>query len=212
VLGRGAPRRGLSGGVGRLIDGRRSPVFAMRTAQAGRVEARALLTRRRREYAYDAPKQGLLPMGSCATLFAFLAAIHKRSGRTLLARVELAASAFLLAWFAMYLHTTGVESSRCGLKFSATCRCAATTGTRHGLRPRWCVDDGRQACCSRPRGLHGPVDRGPVQYRPETTERNPELEGVSGRCELETGDILAMRGSQIPCRCEQHGDSRHRRK
>ena len=77
----------LSGGVGRLIDGRRSPVFAMRTAQAGRVEPRALLTRRRREYGYDAPKQGLLPMGSCATLFAFLAAIHKRSGRTLLARV-----------------------------------------------------------------------------------------------------------------------------
>jgi hypothetical protein len=34
----------------------------------------------------------------------------------LLARVELAASAFLLAWFAMYLHTTGVESSRCGLR------------------------------------------------------------------------------------------------
>src|SRR5215472_2290788 len=64
------------------------------------------LVQRRGDYGYDAPRQGLLPTGAGGVLFAALAALHQRTGRPRLARLELAYSVFLFLWFAMYLHTT----------------------------------------------------------------------------------------------------------
>ena len=70
------------------------------------MQTQELLQDRRGDYGYDAPRQGLLPTGGAAAVFGSLAALHRRTGRRLLAQLELLASACFGPWFVMYLHTT----------------------------------------------------------------------------------------------------------
>jgi len=157
------------------------------------MDSQALVRQRRGDYGYDAPRQGLLPTGSGAVLLACLAAIHSRGGRARLAGLELASSAFLLTWFAMYLHTT-----RRG-KFLVWAEVLAGLSLR-GEERVLDIGCGRGAVMAMvaklvPRGRVVGLDlwtEDQSENRPDTTARNLELEGVNDRCELKTGDMLAM--------------------
>ena len=156
------------------------------------MDSQALLRRRRGDYGYDAPRQGLLPTGGGGVLFACLAAIHRR-GHARLARLDLAASLFLFGWFAMYLHTT-----RRG-KFEVWADILAGVPLRgdEQVLDMGCGRGGVMAMVAK-LVSHGHVvgldlwTEDQSGNRPETTLRNLELECVRDRCELKTGDMLAM--------------------
>jgi arsenite methyltransferase len=158
------------------------------------MDSYALLRRRYGDYGYDAPRQGLLPTGGGGVLLASLAALHQRSGRARLARLELAASLFLFGWFAMCLHTT-----RRG-KFEVWADILAGLPLRGDelVLDMGCGRGGVMAMVAKlvPRGHAVGLDlwtEDQSSNRPETTLQNMELEGVQDRCELKTGDMLACR-------------------
>jgi arsenite methyltransferase len=157
------------------------------------MSARSLLLQRRGDYGYDAPRQGLLPTGAGGIGFACLWAIHQRSGRSRVARLELAVSTFLFAWFAMYLHTTRRGKF---LAWAEILRDLRLRGDEQVL-DMGCGRGGVTAMAAKlvPRGHVVGLDLWTEDQsgnRPETTRRNLELEGVNDRCELKTGDMLAM--------------------
>ncbi len=157
------------------------------------MDSHALVRQRRGDYGYDAPRQGLLPAGGVGVLLASLAALHQRGGRGALARLELAASFFLFRWFAIYLHTT-----RRG-KFEVWADILAGLPLRgdEQVLDMGCGRGGVMAMVAKlvPRGHVVGLDLWTEDQsgnRPATTLRNRELEGVQDRCELKTGDMLAM--------------------
>jgi arsenite methyltransferase len=157
------------------------------------MQTREILRHRRGDYGYDAPRQGLLPTGGGALVFGCLAAIHQRSSRLFLARLELSASAFLCLWFAMYLHTT-----RRG-KFLVWAEILSGLMLRgdEQILDMGCGRGGVMAMVAKlvPQGHVVGLDLWTEDQsgnKPETTQRNLELEGVDGRCELKTGDMLAI--------------------
>ena len=157
------------------------------------VDSHALLRQRRGDYGFDAPRQGLLPTGGGAVLFASLAALHRRSRHARLASLELAASVLLFGWFFMYLHTT-----RRG-KFEVWADTLAGLPLRgdEQVLDMGCARGGVMAMVAKlvPRGHVVGLDLWTEDQsgnRPETTLRNLEWEGVRDRCELKTGDMLAM--------------------
>jgi SAM-dependent methyltransferase len=152
------------------------------------------LRRHRGDYGYDAPLTGLLPPGGGGLVLAALAAYHSRRGRRLLACLEGASSLAMLLTFGIFLHTT-----RRG-KF------AVWADVLQGLQLRGdeqvldmgCGRGAVMAMVAKlvPRGHVTGLDlwRSEDQSgnRPEVTERNLSAEGVRDRCELKTGDMLAM--------------------
>jgi SAM-dependent methyltransferase len=157
------------------------------------MSVRSLLLQRRGDYGYDAPRQGLMPTGGGGVLFACLSAFHRRAGHTRIALLELATSMFLFAWFSMYLHTT-----RRG-KFLAWAEILADLQLRgdEQVLDMGCGRGGVMAMVAKllPRGRVVGLDLWTEDQsgnRPETTRLNLELEGVQDRCELKTGDMLAM--------------------
>jgi SAM-dependent methyltransferase len=155
------------------------------------MSVRSPLLLRRGDYGYDAPHQGLLPTGGGGVFFVCLSALHQRSGHSRLARVELAASTFLFARFGMYLHTNAGNLVWADILSDLRLR-----GDEHVL-DIGCGRGGVMAMVAKlvPRGHVVGLDLWTEDQsgnRPETTRRNLELEGVNNRCELKTGDMLAM--------------------
>src|SRR5579875_1360418 len=151
------------------------------------------LRQRRGDYGFDAPLQGLVPTGVGGLLLAGLAAIQKRSGHHRAAAAELLSSLVLLLTFGIYWHTT-----RRG-KF------AVWADLLEGLQLRGNeqvldVGCGRGAVLAMvakllPNGHAVGLDLWTADQsgnNPEATLQNLTAEGVSGRCELRTGDMLAM--------------------
>jgi SAM-dependent methyltransferase len=147
---------------------------------------------RRGDYGFDASTQGLLPVGLGGLLAAAVAARLARRSRAV-ALLASVASLALLATFALYLHTT-----RRG-KFAIWADLLEGLPLRGDER----VLDlgcGRGAVLAMvaklvPRGRAVGLDLWTSDQsgnRPEATRRNLELEGVSDRCEVRTGDMLAL--------------------
>lgn len=156
-------------------------------------DTHALLRQRRGDYGYDAPRQGLLPTGGGGVLLACLAALHQRGGRARLSRLEIAASLILFGWFAMYLHTT----RRGKLEVWADILGSLPVRGDEQVLDMGCGRGGVMAMVAKlvPHGHVVGLDLWTEDQsgnRPETTLRNLELEGVRGRCELKTGDMLTM--------------------
>jgi SAM-dependent methyltransferase len=149
---------------------------------------------RRGDYGIDAPLTGLVPPAVGGLVLAALSAYHGRRGRRAFASVELLSSVPLLFTAAVYLHAT-----------------------RRGKFQVWadlledlqlCGDeDGLDMGCGRgavmamvaqmvPRGHVVGLDLWRTEDQsgnnPEVTWRNLVAEGVADRCELKTGDMLAM--------------------
>jgi SAM-dependent methyltransferase len=149
---------------------------------------------RRADYGIDAPLTGLLPPTAGGLTLAALSAYHYRRGRQSLATVELLGSLPALLTAAVYLHAT-----RRG-KFVVWAELLANLHLRGDER---CLDMG----CGRgavmamvaelvPRGHVVGLDLWRTEDQSgnsaEMTRRNLIAEGVAERCELRTGDMLAI--------------------
>jgi arsenite methyltransferase len=152
------------------------------------------LRRRRADYGIDAPLTGLLPPTAGGLTLAGLAAYHIRQERPALAFAELVASTPLLFTATVFLHAT-----RRG-KFQVW---AELLEDLHLRRDEHALDMG----CGRgavmamlakllPRGHVVGLDLWRTEDQsgnnPEVTRRNLIAEDVADRCELKTGDMLAM--------------------
>jgi SAM-dependent methyltransferase len=149
---------------------------------------------RRADYGIDAPLTGLLPPVAGGLSLAALSAYHLRRGPRGLAIVELLSSAAALLTAAVYVHAT-----RRG-KFAIW---SELLRDQHLRGDEYCLDMG----CGRgavmamlamllPRGHVVGLDLWRTEDQsgnnPEVTRRNLNAEGVADRCELRTGDMLAM--------------------
>jgi SAM-dependent methyltransferase len=152
------------------------------------------LREQRGDYGIDAPLTGLLPQGAGSLLTAALAAYHARHGRRSLAAVELASSLALLLTFGIYLHTT-----RRG-KFDVWADVLEDLQLR-GDEQVLDMGCGRGAVLAMaaklvPRGHVTGVDLWRTEDQsgnsPEVTEANLRAEGVLARCDVRTGDMLAL--------------------
>jgi SAM-dependent methyltransferase len=148
----------------------------------------------RADYGIDAPLTGLLPPTAGGLALAALAAYHSPRGHRALASVELIGSLPLLLTAAVYLHAT-----RKG-KFDIW----AELLSRLQLRgDEYCLDMG----CGRgavtalvarlvPRGHVVGLDLWRTEDQSgnsaDAARRNLVADGVAERCELKTGDMLAM--------------------
>src|SRR5262245_44747836 len=149
---------------------------------------------RRADYGIDAPLTGLLPPAAGGLSLAALSAYHFRRGPRGLARVELLSSVPLLLTAALYLHATrrGKFDIWAELLMDQQLR-----GDEHCL-DMGCGRGAVMAMLARavPRGHVVGLDLWRTEDQsgnnPEVTRRNLMAEGVSERCELETGDMLAM--------------------
>jgi SAM-dependent methyltransferase len=154
----------------------------------------AALRERRGDYGIDAPLTGLLPQAAGGVLAATLGLYHGRQGRRSLAAAELASSLLLLLTSGIYLHTT-----RRG-KFAVWADVLEELelrGDEHVLD----MGCGRGAVLGMaaklvPRGHATGVDLWRTEdqsdNRPEVTEANLRAEGVLERCDVRTGDMLAL--------------------
>jgi SAM-dependent methyltransferase len=148
----------------------------------------------RADYGIDAPLTGLLPPAAGGFSLAALSAYHYRHRRRSLALVELLSSVPLLLTAAVYLHAT-----RRG-KFDIWAKLLKDEQLRGDEH---CLDMG----CGRgavmamlaklvPRGHVVGLDLWRTEDQsgnnPEVARRNLIAEGVAERCELRTGDMLAM--------------------
>jgi arsenite methyltransferase len=147
---------------------------------------------RRGDYGFDASTQGLLPVGLGGLLAAGGAAAFARRSRAV-AVLASGASLALLSTFAVYLHTT-----RRG-KFAVWAELLDGLPLRGDERvlDMGCGRGAVLAMAAKlvPRGRAVGLDlwtSDQSDNRPEATRRNLELEGVSDRCELRTGDMRAM--------------------
>ncbi|MGH2366208.1 MAG: class I SAM-dependent methyltransferase, partial [Chloroflexota bacterium] len=147
---------------------------------------------RRGDYGFDASTQGLLPVGVGGLLAAGLAVILARRGKTF-AVLAYGAGLALLSTFTVYLHTT-----RRG-KFAIWAELLDDLPLR-GDEQVLDMGCGRGAVLAMaaklvPRGHAVGLDLWTTDQsgnHPEATRRNLELEGVGDRCELRTGNMLAM--------------------
>jgi len=151
------------------------------------------LLERHGEYGVDALLEGLVPMASGGTIFSVLAAVHWRLGRRRLAVADLVAALTLLGSFGLYLHTT-----RRG-KFQVWAEILAGLHLRGDERvlDMGCGRGAVLAMVAKllSRGHAVGVDLWTSDQsgnRPEATQRNLIMEGVADRCELRTGDMLAL--------------------
>lgn len=149
---------------------------------------------RRGDYGFDAPLTGLLPPIAGGLTLAALSAYHRGRGRAALANIELLGSLPLLLTGAVYLHAT-----RRG-KFHVWADLLEGLGLRgneHGL-DMGCGRGALMAMLARlvPQGSVVGLDLWRTEDQsgnnPEVTWRNLVTEGVADRCELKTGDMLAM--------------------
>jgi SAM-dependent methyltransferase len=151
------------------------------------------LWQRHGDYGYDASVEGLMPLGIGGIVTASLASLHLRQERRWLGAVEAAVSIALLGTTAIYLHTT-----RRG-KFAVWAELLEALPL-HGDEQVLDAGCGRGAVLAMiakllPRGRATGLDlwtRDQSGNSPEATWRNLEREGVSDRCEIRTGDLLAM--------------------
>jgi arsenite methyltransferase len=151
------------------------------------------LWQHRGDYGYDASVEGLVPLGVGGAVTGALACLHLRQGRRWLGTIETVASSALLATAALYRHTT-----RRG-KFAVWAELLDRLPL-HG--DEWVLDAG----CGRgavltmvakllPRGQVTGLDlwtRDQSGNSPAATRRNLAAEGVRDRCEIRTGNLLAM--------------------
>ncbi len=148
---------------------------------------------RRGDYGFDASTQGLVPIGAGAAVAAGLAGYQARRGPAWLVGLEALAGLSLLATFGLYVHTT-----RRG-KFGVWAEILPELhlrGDEHVLD----LGCGRGAVLAMvakllPRGHATGVDLWTSDQsgnRPEATLRNLQLEGVVDRCDVRTGDMLAL--------------------
>ena len=148
---------------------------------------------RRGDYGFDASTQGLVPIGAGATLAAGFAVYQARRGPAWLVGLEAVTGLALLATFGLYVHTT-----RRG-KFAVWTEILPELhlrGDEHVLD----LGCGRGAVLAMvakllPRGHATGVDlwtSDQSDNRPEATLRNVQLEGVADRCDVRTGDMLAL--------------------
>jgi SAM-dependent methyltransferase len=146
------------------------------------------------DYGIDAPLTGLLPPTAGGLTLAGLSAYHLRHGDRALARLELLCSLPLLITAAVYLHATHKG------KFDVWAELLTDLQLRGDEH---CLDMG----CGRgavmalvaelvPQGHVVGLDlwRSEDQSgnNPDVARRNLIAEGVAARCELKTGDMLAM--------------------
>ena len=149
---------------------------------------------RRGDYGYDAPLTGLLPPAAGGLTLAALSAYHHRHGRRALATVELLTSVPLLATAAVYVHAT-----RKG-KFDVWAELLAHLQLRGDeyVLDMGCGRGAVMAMLAKlvPRGHVVGLDLWRTEDQSgnnlEVTRRNLIAEGVAERCELKTGDMLAM--------------------
>jgi arsenite methyltransferase len=151
------------------------------------------LRQRYGEYGFDAPRQGLIPTGVGGLLLAGLSAMHKRSGHNRVAAAELFGALALLLTFGIYWHTT-----RRG-KFTVWAELLEGLQLRGDERvlDMGCGRGAVLAMVAKliPRGRAVGLDLWTADQSgntPEAAQRNLIAEGVSDRCELKTGDMLAM--------------------
>jgi ubiquinone/menaquinone biosynthesis C-methylase UbiE len=149
---------------------------------------------RRADYGIDAPLSGLLPPTVGGLTLAALSAYHHRHGRRALASIELLSSAPLLFTAAVYLHATRRGKFQIWAELLEDLQ---LRGDEHGLD----MGCGRGAVIAMlakllPRGHVVGLDLWRMEDQsgnnPEVTRRNLVAEGVADRCELKTGDMLAM--------------------
>jgi ubiquinone/menaquinone biosynthesis C-methylase UbiE len=152
------------------------------------------LRNRRADYGIDAPLTGLLPPTAVGLTLAALSAYHYLRGRRALTTVEFLGSLPPLFTAAVYLHAT-----RRG-KFDVWAELLADLhlrGDEHCL-DMGCGRGAVMAMVARmvPRGHVVGLDLWRTEDQSgnsvEMTLRNLTAEGVAERCELETGDMLAM--------------------
>jgi SAM-dependent methyltransferase len=149
---------------------------------------------RRADYGIDAPLTGLLPPTVLGLGLAGLSAYHARQGRLMLASFELLSSGPPLLTAAIYLHATTRG------KFRIWAELLEDLSLRGD---EYCLDMG----CGRgavmamlakrvPRGHVVGLDLWRTEDQsgnsPDVTRQNLMADGVAERCELETGDMLAM--------------------
>jgi ubiquinone/menaquinone biosynthesis C-methylase UbiE len=149
---------------------------------------------RRADYGIDAPLTGLLPLAAGGLSLAGLSAYHHRHGPPSLASIELLTSVPLLLSAAAYLHAT-----RRG-KFDIWAELLQEEQL-HGDEQCLDMGCGRGAVMAMlaklvPSGHVVGLDLWRTEDQsgndPEVTRRNLAAEGVSERCEVKTGDMLAM--------------------
>lgn len=148
----------------------------------------------RADYGYDAPLTGLLPNAAGGLALAALSAYHYRRGRRVLASAELLGSVLLLFTAAVYVHAT-----RRG-KFHVWTELLEELQLRGNeqVLDMGCGRGAVMAMVARlvPRGHVVGLDLWRTEDQsgnnPEATRRNLIAEGVAERCELKTGDMLAM--------------------
>jgi ubiquinone/menaquinone biosynthesis C-methylase UbiE len=152
------------------------------------------LRRLRGDYGIDAPLTGLLPPVAGGLTLAALSAHHRRRGRRALASVELLSSVPMLLTAAVYLHTTRRGKFRV---WAELLEALQLRGTEHCL-DMGCGRGAVMAMLARlvPRGHVVGLDLWRTEDQsgnnPAVTGRNLVAEGVADRCELKTGDMLAM--------------------
>lgn len=154
----------------------------------------AELHRRRGDYGIDAPVSGLLPPTLGGITLAALSAYHARRDRRTLASIELLGSLPLLFTAAVYLNATRNGKFQIWAELLADLRL-------HGDEYALDMGCGRGAVLAMlarllPRGHVVGLDLWRTEDQsgnnPEVTRRNLVAEGVAERCELKTGDMLAM--------------------
>jgi arsenite methyltransferase len=145
-------------------------------------------------YGIDAPLTGLLPPTAGGLTLAALSAYHACRGRRSLAIAELLSSIPMLTTAAVYLHATRRGKFQIWadlLKDLHLC------GNEHGL-DMGCGRGAVMAMLAKlvPFGHVVGLDLWRTEDQscnnPEVTRRNLIAEGVAERCELKTGDMLAM--------------------
>jgi arsenite methyltransferase len=149
---------------------------------------------RRADYGIDAPLSGLLPPTLGGLTLAALSAYHHRRGRRALASIELLSSVPMLFTAAVYLQATRRGKFHIWAELLEDLQ---LRGDEYGL-DMGCGRGAVMAMLAKllPRGHVVGLDLWRTEDQsgnnPEVTRRNLIAEGVAGRCELKTGDMLAM--------------------
>jgi ubiquinone/menaquinone biosynthesis C-methylase UbiE len=152
------------------------------------------LLNRRADYGVDAPLTGLLPPAAIGLSLAALSAYHHRHHHRKLSSIELLSSLPVLFTAAVYLHATRRGKFHI---WSELLEELQLRGDEYAL-DMGCGRGAVMAMLARlvPRGHVVGLDLWRTEDQsgnnPEVTQRNLEAEGVAERCELKTGDMLAM--------------------
>lgn len=148
----------------------------------------------RADYGVDAPLTGLLPPAAGGLTLGALSTYHYSRGHRGLASLELLSSTPFLLTAAMYLHATRRGKFQVWAELLQDLR---VRGDEHAL-DMGCGRGAVMAMLAKrlPHGHVVGLDLWRTEDQsgndPEVTRRNLVAEGVAERCELETGDMLAM--------------------